>query len=143
MPQHRSQRPSLAFASQLRIEALRDEVVEALGYSPSSAYSRRFWLPILGPGSTLAAEKLVAELAEHRDGFDIDLINLGRSLGLPGQGGRWSSIARTLQRLDTFGLARYHEPQHLYRVRLAWPPLTRRQLALLAREGADTQPLAV
>jgi hypothetical protein len=115
----------------LRIEALRDPVVEAVGHRPGSPYCRRYYLPVLGPSSLLCAEILTDWLAEQPDGYEVEVSLLGAVLGLPGKGGRSSSIARTLDRLTRFGLARHHPAHSLYRVRLAWPPLTRRQLAHL------------
>jgi hypothetical protein len=128
------------YAERLRIEALRDPVIEAVGHQPSSPYSRRYYLPLIGPSSFLCAEILTGGLSEQPDGYEVDVAFLGAVLGLPGTAGRSSSIARTLNRLIRFGLARHHPAQALYRVRLAWPPLTRRQQAHLPPPLAALHP---
>lgn len=137
-----SRRPEVVDCDQLWIEAWPDPLVEALGHTPGSAYSRRWWLPIIGPSTLLAAERLTQELAEHPDGFRLDVDLLGRSLGVGGRGGRHSTIVRTLTRLTQFGLARYHPgPTALLRVRTVWPPLTRRQLERVP-DGLEDGPAA-
>ena len=84
---------------------------------------------------------MLTEGLEHRPGgYDIDVAFLGAALGLSGNTGRSSSIARTLDRLTRFGLARHHPDHSLYRVRLAWPPLNRRQLAHLPSPLAALHP---
>jgi hypothetical protein len=131
MQAHTDESQIISLENRLRIEALRDPVVETVGHLPGSAYSRRYYLPILGPSSLLCAEILTEWLADRPDGYDVEVAFLGAVLGLPGKSGPSSSIARTLDRLARFGLARHHPAHSLYRVRLAWPPLTRRQLAHL------------
>ncbi len=122
----------VATTSQLHVEAWRDEVVESHGHDPRSPYVTRFWLPIIGPSSLMTAGFLVESLEHSPDGFDVEVEHLGLALGLPGKGGGHSKIARTLDRLTQFGLARFHQASMpLYRVRLAWPPLTQRQLGRL------------
>jgi hypothetical protein len=130
------------FAPRLRVEAFHDPVVEAAGHRPGSAYARRYWLPLIGPSAALCGEFLYEVLSRQPDGFEVDLTFLGAALGLPGRAGRSSTIARTLDRLTRFKLARHHPAQTLYRVRLAWPPLTRRQLAALPAPLAARHPAA-
>lgn len=124
----------------LRIESLRDPLVEALGHPPGSAYSRRYYLPLIGPSSLICAELLSDGLAHQPDGYDVSVSALGSALGLPGRDGR--NLARTLQRLVRFGLARHHPALDVYRVRLAWPPLTQRQVAHLPPPLAALHPAA-
>lgn len=135
-------RPPVVDCDQLWIEAMPDPLVEALGHAPGSAYTRRYWLPIIGPSALLAAERLTLGLSQAPDGFRIDVDLLGRSLGIGGRSGRNSTIVRTLTRLTQFGLARYHPgPTPLLRVRTAWAPLTRRQLERLP-DGLEDGPAA-
>ena len=129
-------------ASLLRIEALRDPVIEVVGHNPRSAYVRRYWLPLTGPATLLLAETLLDGLDRHPNGYEVDLMLLGASLGLPGQGRRSSTIVRTLHRLERLGLARHHPAHGLYRVRSAWPPLNRHQLAKLPAPLAALHPAA-
>ncbi|MGH9011309.1 MAG: hypothetical protein ACRDYF_15910, partial [Acidimicrobiia bacterium] len=93
---------------QLRIEALHDPVIEAHGHHPRSAYVRRYWLPLTGPATLLLAEHLLDGLERHPEGYEADIVLVGAALGLPGHGGRSSTIVRTLHRLERFGLARHH-----------------------------------
>jgi len=102
-----------------------------------------FWLAIVGPSAVVAARFLVDGLEHSPSGYDVDLVALGQALGLPGRGGSQSKIARTLDRLVAFGLASFHATSPpLYRVRLAWPPLTQRQLARLPAFLAELHPVA-
>jgi hypothetical protein len=133
----------LAGAERLHVQAWRDVVVEALGHDPRSRYAHQYWLPIVGPSALVAAHALVAGLEASPDGFEIDVWAFGRSLGLPGRTGSNARITRTLDRLTKFGLAAYHPLRPpLYRVRLVWPPLTRRQIERLPDFLAALHPAA-
>ncbi len=94
-----------------------------VGHDPRSQFARRWWLPILGPGSWLAALHIRDGLDAHPDGFRLDLEELGRSIGMPGR----SAIARIITRLDMFRLARWSPEQQVLLVRLAWPDLSASQ----------------
>lgn len=143
MPPVSDQRCRIATASTLRIQSLRDQVVEAHGHDPRSRYASQYWLPIVGPSSLVTARSLVEGLEGSPDGFEVDVVTLGQALGLPGKGGAHSKVARTLDRLARFGLAQFHATAiPLYRVRLAWPPLTQRQLARLPAFLAELHPAA-
>jgi hypothetical protein len=143
MPPLSQQRPRIAGVSSLRIEAWHDPLVEAHGHDPRSAYVSQFWLAIVGPSALVAARFLVEGLDHSPDGYDVELVALGQALGLPGRGGNQSKIARTLDRLVAFGLASFHATSPpLYRVRLAWPPLTQRQLGRLPAFLAELHPVA-
>lgn len=137
------QRHRFTGVSSLRIEAWPDPLVEAHGHDPRSGYVSQFWLPIVGPSALVAAQFLVEGLDHSPAGYDVELVALGQALGLPGRGGNQSKIARTLDRLVAFGLASFHATSTpLYRVRLAWPPLTQRQLARLPAFLAELHPVA-
>lgn len=140
LAQHRSGNDK---ATVLRVEAFRDQLVESLGHHPRSPYTSRFWLPIVGPSALVAAGWLVDGLEASPDGFEVDLVALGQALGLPGRSGNHAKIVRTLDRLAQFGLAEFHPgPAALYRVRLAWPPLTQRQLSRLPDSLVETHSAA-
>lgn len=115
----------------LEVAALIDPVVEALGFGPESTYVEYCWLPILGPTSTFAYRRLGRMVVDQPiDGkVRIDLVDLASSLGL-GEGiGRNSLMARTLRRLDQFGVAAWRDDT--LAVRRALAPLTVRQVARL------------
>jgi hypothetical protein len=142
MTEQRSADDPHRFANRLRIEPFRDPVVEQVGHEPDSVYSRCYWLPLVGPATFLCGGVLTDGLGRQPDGYEIDVALLGAALGLTGGTGRSSTIARTLDRMTRFGLARHHPTQALFRVRLAWPPLTRRQLAALPAALALLHPAA-
>src|SRR6202521_3789470 len=66
----------------------------------------------------------------HPDGFDLNLAETARSLGLGERMGKNSPFRRALQRLCTFELARSHGPGGLA-VRTRIPPLPLRHLTRL------------
>lgn len=143
MPPVSDQRHRIAATPCLRIEAWRDAVVEAHGHDPRSGYVSQYWLAIVGPSALVAARFLVEGLDHSPAGYDVELVALGQALGLPGRCGSQSKINRTLERLVAFGLASFHATATpLYRVRLAWPPLTQRQLGRLPAFLAELHPVA-
>lgn len=119
----------LCQTERLRIEALRDAVMETHGHHPGGSYARQFWLPLLGPSAFVGGIALVEGLQASPEGYELEIDSWGLTLGLSGRLQRQRKPARVLGRLARYGLAYFHaDPTALYRVRLAWPPLTRRQL---------------
>lgn len=114
----------------LHVEAWSDPVVDRVGHDPRSAYVERFWLGVLGPSTTLLLRRLAAEFDRRPEGFDLDLAETSRSLGLGGSKGRHSAFLRAIDRTTTFKLAR-RAGRHGLQVRRHLPPLTRGQLARL------------
>jgi hypothetical protein len=124
----------------LRIVPWRDEVVERFGHAPRGIYVETYWLPILGPSATWAMRRLTAWLDAEPDGYDLQLCDLGRELGLGSGTGRNASLIRTLARLVAFGMATPLGDALAVRRMLA--PLTRKQVrslpdALAARHDAE------
>lgn len=68
-------------------------------------YVETFWLPLLGPTSTLAVRRL-ARLCDHGP-VDIPVGDLAASLGVGHRGGRQSQFRRSMARVCQFGLARF------------------------------------
>ncbi len=89
-----------------------------------------YWLGIIGPSTTWLLRRISYGLEFRRDGFDIDLAETARCLGLGERMGRNSPFRRALQRLCTFDLARPHGPGALA-VRTRIPPLPLRHLSRL------------
>ena len=118
--------------TKLTIRAWSDSVIEARGFSPTSAYVEWAWLPILGPSTTWAYRRLASGLDQSPDGYDIDIAELGHSLGLGSGAGRSSSIFRTTARLVTFGLARWEGNATTLAVLRKAPPLASRHLRRLS-----------
>ena len=106
-----------------------DDLIDALGHDPRSAYVERFWLGVLGPSAIWLLRRLAAGLEESPAGFDLPLEDTARSLGIGGVG-RSSAFARTLGRIVQFDLARLEPPAGVA-VRRRLPPLARRHLLRL------------
>lgn len=114
----------------LRICAWPDPVIDTLGHDPRSAYVETYWLGILGPSTTWLARRLVAGLEARPEGYDLDLAECARCLGLGDRGGRHSPFRRAIVRLTQFDLAQARGPATLA-VRRRLPPLNRHQAARL------------
>ncbi len=114
----------------LTVTAWPDQVVDALGHDPRSAYVETFWLPILGPSTTWFLRKVATELERRPEGFDLALDQAALALGLGGRGGRNSPFVRTIARSCQFELAQRCGETGLA-VRRKLPPLTRPQVQRL------------
>ncbi len=107
-----------------------DPVIDVLGHDPRSSYVETYWLGILGPSTTWLARRLVTGLEASPDGYQIDLAECARTLGLGDRGGRHSPFRRALLRLTQFELAQYRGDDTLA-IRRRVPPLNRHQAARL------------
>jgi hypothetical protein len=114
----------------LAIRPWPDPVIDTLGHDPRSPYVEQFWLGILGPSTTWLLRRLAAGLEADPAGFDLDLAETARALGIAGRGGRNSPFMRALARCCRFELA-VHGPDGSLRVRRRLPPLSRRQVLRL------------
>lgn len=121
----------LTFASDtLAVRPWPDDVIDRVGHDPRSAYVERFWLGVLGPSSTWLLRRLAAGFDEAPDGFDLDLAEAARGIGLGDRGGRHSPFLRSVNRIVQFDLATAASPVELH-VRRHLPPLARRHLVRL------------
>ncbi|HEX3840759.1 MAG TPA: hypothetical protein VHU85_08205 [Acidimicrobiales bacterium] len=111
----------------LRVVRWVDPIADPHGFHPCSKYVEFFWLGILGPSSTWLLRRLSYGLEVHPDGFDLDLADTARALGLGDRQGKNTPFQRALRRLSTFGLARPHGAGGLA-VRTRIPPLPLRHL---------------
>jgi hypothetical protein len=116
-------------AGVLPIRPWPDDVIDSLGHDPRSPYVETFWLGILGPSTTWLLRRVVAGLEAEPEGFDLDLADTARCLGLGDKGGRHSPFMRALSRLVQFDLAQLHG--EALAVRRKVPPLNRRQVMRL------------
>lgn len=107
-----------------------DVVIDQLGHDPRSQYVETYWLSVLGPTTTWLLRMIAAGLEQHPDGFDLDLADTARAIGLGDRCGRQSPLTRGFTRLVQFDLA---QPQGVpvLAVRRKVPPLTRRQVQRL------------
>lgn len=106
-----------------------DAAVERVGHDPRAPYVERFWLPILGPTTTLLTRRLAAELERSPDGCELNLLELADALGLQDRTGRDGPFMRSFRRLVQFAIARPEGECLAIRRRL--PSLTARQLSRL------------
>jgi hypothetical protein len=114
----------------LRITPWRDEIVDGLGLDPRSRYVETFWLPVLGPSATLLMRRIADGLDEAPAGFEVEVAELARALGLGGGTGRSSPVRRAVQRCVRFDLAR-SRGEDMVAVRRLVAPLPRRHLLRL------------
>lgn len=125
--------PSAEFrftSPQVHISPWEDPVVDLLGHDPRSPYVERFWLAILGPSTTFLMRHVAAALEAQPDGFDLDLADGARALGLGTRGGHSAPFVRALARTGQFHLSRPAGSAALM-VRRRMPPLSRQQILRL------------
>jgi len=115
----------------LRIVPWRDEVIDRVGHDPRSGYVERFWLGVLGPSTTLLLRRFAAELDHEPEGFELDLDETARRLGLGDKRGRHSPFVRAIGRSCQFRMAQRIGP-HTLAVRRRLPPLSRGQVLRLS-----------
>jgi hypothetical protein len=124
--------PQLCFVPEvLHIRAWPDEVLDKVGFDPRSSYVEDYWLGILGPSTVWLMRRLAAGFEYSPSGFDLDLAETARSLGLGDKSGRHSPFVRAINRTVQFGLARLSAPAELS-VHRRLPSLNRSQLNRLS-----------
>lgn len=101
-----------------------------VGHDARSAYVETFWLPVVGPSTTLLLRRLADEFDAEPKGFEIDVATLSRDIGLGTRVDLRGSIARTIDRCTKFNLIQ-QQGDVLY-VRRRVPPLGRRQIKRLS-----------
>lgn len=106
-----------------------DAVVDDNGHDPRSRYVERFWLGVLGPTATWLLRRLVAGLDRSPEGYEIDLVDTARAMGLSYTAGRSSPFAKALQRCVMFGLA--HQTSDGLAIRRRVPTVAHRHLRRL------------
>jgi hypothetical protein len=119
-----------ADASVLRVVKWLDPIADPHGVHPCSRYVELYWLPAVGPSTTWLLRRVSYGLELSEDGFELDLVDTARSLGLGDRMGKNSPFHRAIRRLATFDLARAAGPGALA-VRTQIPPLPLRHLRRL------------
>ena len=114
----------------IHVVAWEDPVVEATGLDPQSRYVETFWLPFLGPSATWLLRRLADRLQASPDGFDLELEETARALGLGGAGGRRSPFRRAILRCARYAVVRHAGPEALA-VRRRVAPLPERHVRRL------------
>ena len=97
---------------------------------PRSAYVETFWLPIIGPSTTLLLRRLADDFDAAPDGFEIDCVSVSREIGLGTHLNKRSAFVRTLDRCVKFNMAQI-TGDVLY-VRRRMPRLRDKQVAKLS-----------
>lgn len=120
----------------IRITPWSDPVLDQLGHDARSTYVERFWLPILGPTTTLFLRRVAHELDRHPDGFDLPVVDTASAMGLGVSGGRNAPFLRGMARAAKFKLARPMGHDTLA-VQAKLPPLTRVQIERLPAHVRD------
>ena len=124
--------PQLTFAPDvLHVRPWPDDVLDHLGHEPRSTYVEEYWLGILGPSTTWLLRRFAAGFEYSPQGFDLDLAETARSLGLGDRSGRHSPFLRAINRTVQFGLAQLSGPDELS-VRRRLPALNRAQICRLS-----------
>jgi hypothetical protein len=104
-----------------------DDVVDPIGYDPRSPYVELFWLNVLGPTATWLLRRVVDGLDHYPGGYELDLEQTAKALGLGYTPGTMSPFARALHRCVLFGAAQPVDGGLAVRRRL--PPVSARHLA--------------
>lgn len=105
--------------------------MDNLGHDPRSTYVEEYWLGILGPSTVWLLRRFAAGFEYSPEGFDLDLAETARSLGLGDRSGRHSPFVRSINRTIQFGLAQLGDAEALS-VRRRVPPLNRARLCRLS-----------
>lgn len=82
-----------------------DPLIDEEGHDVRSRYVETFWLGVLGPTATWLVRRLATGLDRSPDGYELDLADTARSMGLSFTIGRASPFSKALQRCVMFGLA--------------------------------------
>jgi hypothetical protein len=115
----------------LHVRPWPDEVLDRLGFDPRSSYVEDYWLPVLGPSTVLLMRRLAAGFEYCYEGFDLDLDETARSLGIGDRSGRHSPFVRAVNRTIQYNLSRLDGPEELA-VRRRLPPLNAQMLRRLS-----------
>lgn len=115
----------------VRILPWPDPLIDTLGHDPRAPYPEQFWLPTLGPTALLLLRHIAYRFDRAEAGFDLELIEASRCLGLGERDGRNSPIARSLSRLVQFDLAACPDSGATLAVRRHVPPVNRRHIRRL------------
>src|SRR4051794_11499978 len=107
-----------------------DPVIDRVGHDPRSEYVERFWLGVIGPSCTWFLRRLAVGFDAAPEGFELDVADCARALGLGAGLGRNAPLGRTITRCSQFGLTRRFGRDGLA-VRRRVPPLARHHLVRL------------
>jgi len=78
-----------------------DSLGEEHGHAVASAYTERFWLPVIGPSALWLARRLVERIDQ-----DVDMAGLAAAVGLHAGLAANGPMTKAIYRLIHFGFAR-------------------------------------
>lgn len=133
--------PAAALPAIVTVTAWDDQLVEAHGFGPRHPYVEGVWTCVLGPSAVLCYRRIGPLVELGLGDIEVDVVDLAVSLGLGEGTGRHAAITRTLERLVSFGVARWL-PDGRYAIRRALAPLPEyraRRLSLSARRFHEAQ----
>jgi hypothetical protein len=112
-----------------------DSLIDQTGHDPRGDYVERFWLACLGPSTTWLIRTFSWGFAGSPNGFNLDLPETAKALGMSDRLGRNSPFVRAITRACQFDLAAV-DSQHpsgmtVLRARTTLPWLSRRLAATL------------
>lgn len=113
----------------INIDMLHDPVVESYEFGVHGIYAEQFWLPVAGPTCMWLLRRLYQLRLDAQQPTVVDVEELAAMLGVgPGVGPN-STIVRSFQRLNNFGLVQAHGSTVLVRSHVA--PLSPRRIERL------------
>src|SRR2546423_9565762 len=114
--------PEAFMSETISIRPWTDPVIDTLGHDPRAPYPERFWLPTLGPTALCLLRHVARRFDRAPGGFELNVAETSRCLGLGERDGRNSPLAPSLGRLVQFDLAA-PEGEAILAVRRPGPPL--------------------
>jgi hypothetical protein len=90
----------------IHVDPWTDELTAEFGHDPRSAYAERFWLSIVGPSAMWLLRTIAYGFDDKPMGYDMDMLQVARTLGLGDRVGRHSPVQRAIERLCHFEVAR-------------------------------------
>lgn len=120
-----------------------DPVVDGVGHDPRSIYVEQFWLSVLGPSAVWVMRLFASGFDRQPDGYELDVADAARTLGLSVAKGPTSPFGRAINRCVMFGMAMARSDG--WAVRRRMPTITARHLQRLPepvqeRHGDWTRP---
>ncbi len=124
---------------------------EEMRLDPRSHYAERFGLPVIGPSATWLLRHVADRFEDAPEGFDLDLDETARCLGVGVSTSRHAPLRRALARCVRFGLASRRDestlavtgrvppvaPRHLMRLPIALQEEHRIWIQCAAEADAD------
>lgn len=109
-----------------------DPVVDDVGFEVRSEYVEMFWLNVIGPTALWLQRRLVHGFQRYPLGYEVDLADTAKALGVAYHAGANSPFMRALNRCVLFGVAQFAGGALAVRRKL--PPVAARHLARMPQE---------